>query len=385
MVTVHTSNESIPPMPALNLFNQAYIISARNTPSSTYYSNITPLPNNQLWFYTAPRQYEPDASKYTAVGPAAQTPPQRFLDPLIGDLQTAMANNCPQLTVIFHGLGTLFADAVTEMTTLGTGLQQYAGYCGLVISFDWPSYGLLDSSLYYASSPYSFPPVKTSGTVRDNINGTVRAFGNLIEMLQQIRNSLPAVQINFVCHSEGNYMLMLGIAVSGQQPVLNQVLLVAADINNGALQQVGAPPDTGQGLPISNLSNRVTIYYSKDDDVLPYSETFFRAYHNPSYPDRLGLGGPYSYNAGALPANTWGIDCAAVISDTVIRNVPQVPPGTTSHSAYFYIPQVLTDWAATLTGTAAGDVANRVLNPAAEDQQAFIMRYVQPPAARLLR
>ena len=86
-------------------------------------------------------------------------------------------------------------------------------------------------------------------------------------------------------------MLMLGIAVSGQQPVLNQVLLVAADINNGALQQVGAPPDTGQGLPVSNLSNRVTIYYSKHDDVLPYSQIFFRAYHNPSYPDRLGLGG----------------------------------------------------------------------------------------------
>jgi hypothetical protein len=169
-------------------------------------------------------------------------------------------------------------------------------------------------------------------------------------------------------------MLILGIAVSGQQPVLNQVLLVAADINNGVLQQVGARPDTGQGLPVSNLSNRVTIYYSKHDDVLLYSQIFFRAYHNPSYPDRLGLGGPYSYNADALPANTWGIDCAAVISDTVIKNVPQLPPGTSSHSAYFYIPQVLTDWVATLTGTAAADVANRVLNPAAEDQQAFIMR-----------
>ena len=99
----------------------------------------------------------------------------------------------------------------------------------------------------------------------------------------------------------------------------------------------------------------------------------------------MGLGGPYSYKAGALPANTWGVDCSEVISDVVIRNVAQVPPGTSSHSAYFYIPQVLTDWATTLTGADEGKVANRVLNPDAEDKQAFIMRYVQPPVAGLAR
>jgi hypothetical protein len=74
-----------------------------------------------------------------------------------------------------------------------------------------------------------------------------------------------------------------------------------------------------------------------------------------------------------------------VISDRVIRNIPQVPPGISSHSAYFYIPQVLMDWAATLTGTAEGSVANRVLNPDAQDQQAFIMQYELAPAARLAR
>jgi hypothetical protein len=182
-------------------------------------------------------------------------------------------------------------------------------------------------------------------------------------------------------------MMMLGMAAatSSRQPILNQALLVAADINKGALQQSGSLADTGQGLPVSNLLKRRTIYYSKNDDMLPYSQSLFKEYHNPSYPNRMGLGGPYSYNAGALPANTWGVDCSEVISDIVIRNVPQVPPGTSSHSAYFYIPQVLTDWAATLSGADEGKVANRVLNPAAEDQQAFIMRNVQPPAARLAR
>ena len=167
-------------------FNNSYIITARGLPSSTYYLNVAPLPNNELWFYTAPGQYEPDASKYGPVGPASEAPPQAFLDFLTADLKVAAANNCPQLTVILHGLGNLFTDAVTEMTTLGSGLQQYADYYGLVISFDWPSYGELDSSIYYSSTPYSFPPTNMSGTVRDNINGTVGAFGNLIAMLRKI-------------------------------------------------------------------------------------------------------------------------------------------------------------------------------------------------------
>jgi hypothetical protein len=165
---------------------------------------------------------------------------------------------------------------------------------------------------------------------------------------------------------------------------MSEMLLVAADINSGALL---LPPlaDTGQGLPISNLSNRVTIYYSKNDDLLPSSEYSLKRYHNPTYPARLGLGGPYSYDAGALPANTWGVDCSKVISDSVILKIPQVPLGTNSHSAYFYIPQVLMDWAATLTGTGEDRVAKRTLDPAAQDQEAFIMQYMQPPAVQLVR
>jgi esterase/lipase superfamily enzyme len=373
-------------MSTLTSFKNSYIITARSSPSSTYYANIAPLPNNELWFYTAPNQYEPDASNYTPVGHASQTPPQAFLDSLTADLKTAAANGCPQLAMIVHGLGTLFTDAVAEMTMLGSGLQQYANYGGLVISFDWPSYGEWDSSKYYSSSPYSFPPTGGSGTVRDNINGTVGAFGNLLTMLQQIQSSL-GVQINVICHSEGNYLLMLAMAAetSGEQPVFNQALLVAADINNGAFQQSDSVAEAGQGLPISKLSNRVTIYYSKNDDVLPYSQSFFKQFHNPLYPDRLGLGGPHSYDTGALPTNTWGVDCSKVISESVIINLPQVPPGTSSHSAYFYVPQVLTDWAATLMGTAEESVANRVANANAQDQQGFIMQHRPAPAIRLAR
>jgi hypothetical protein len=67
-------------------------------------------------------------------------------------------------------------------------------------------------------------------------------------------------------------MMMLAMAAAAPPAFLNQVLLAAADINNGALQ-LPLLENTGQGLPISNLSNRVTIYYSKNDDVLP-SQSF---------------------------------------------------------------------------------------------------------------
>ncbi len=137
-------------------------------------------------------------------------------------------------------------------------------------------------------------------------------------------------------------MMMLGMHAqpNAQLPVLNQVLLAAANINNGALLPASnSPLYTGQGVPIAALSNQVTVYYSSHDDVLPWSKDFLKIFHNPSYHDRLGLEGPSSY-ANLLP-RTCGVDCSAVISKTVIGQIPQVPPVTTAHSSYFHIPQVL--------------------------------------------
>jgi esterase/lipase superfamily enzyme len=247
------------------------------------------------------------------------------------------------------------------------------------MSFDWPSYDEIESFLpsNYAPLPYRFPPSTTSGTIRGNINGSVQAFGTLIAMLQQLQQKL-GIGINIVCHSEGNYMMMLGMNAhpSVPSPILGQVLLVAANINNGALlPSSNSPPYTGQGAPIAALSNQVTVYYSSHDDVLPWSEDFLKIFHNPSYHQRLGLEGPSSY-ANLLPG-VYGVDCSAVVSDAVIQQIPQVPPGTSAHSAYFYIPQVLQDWAQTLQGTAPANVINRA--PVVGTSNAFTMRFVPPP------
>ena len=55
-----------------------------------------------------------------------------------------------------------------------------------------------------------------------------------------------------------------------------------------------------------------------------------------------------------------------------------MPPGTSAHSSYFYIPQVLQDWAQTLAGAAPAGVTNRA--PVVGTSNAFVMQRVPPPA-----
>jgi Alpha/beta hydrolase of unknown function (DUF900) len=362
-------------------FANSYILTTRNQPAATSKSQIFPLPNGALWWYTAPHPYDPEVAAYTAVGlqPSADPPPA-FLALLESDLQIAIANGFPQLTVVIHGLANLFATSIGELAAAGGGLQQYAQYYGLVISFDWPSYNTIDSFWppNYAPLPYGFPPNATSGTIRGNCNGSVAAFGTILTMLDQLREKF-GVTVNVICHSEGNYMMMLGMQAQPavQRNILNQVLLVAADVNNGALQpSSNTPPDTGQGAPIAASSQQVTVYYSSADDVLPWSKNFLAVYHNPSYRDRLGLEGPSSY-ADLLP-QVCAVACSAVINDLAIQQIPQVPPGTSAHSSYFYIPQVLQDWAQTLAGAAPAGVTNRA--PVVGTSNAFVMQRVPPPA-----
>jgi esterase/lipase superfamily enzyme len=367
-------------------FTNSYILTTRSQPAATTKSQTFPLPNGALWWYTAPRQYDPEVTAYAPVGSQSSvSPPQSFLTMIESDLQIAIANGFPQLTVLIHGLANLFGDSIAELAALGGGLQQYAQYHGLVISFDWPSYDEIESFLpsNYAPLPYRFPPSATSGSIRGNINGSIQAFGTLIAMLRSLQQRL-GVAINTVCHSEGNYMMMLGMHAqpSAPLPILSQVLLAAGDINNGALlPSSNSPPYTGQGAAIAALSSQVTLYYSSHDDVLPWAKDFLKIFHNPSYHDRLGLEGPSSY-AQLLP-RACGVDCSAVISKAVIKQIPQVPPVTTAHSSYFHIPQVLQDWAQTLQGTAPAKVVNRT--PVTGTSNAFVMQFVTPPTPINLR
>src|SRR5262249_33219458 len=233
------------------------------------------------------------------------------------------------------------------------------GYGGLVIGFSWP--GGDPDVLNYATT---WPATGSGTTVRDHIVDSVQAF---ITMLQDVQNLVPNLSLNIICHSEGNYMLMRGMAaLSGVK--INQVIMLAADIGNAALQLSAQNNGGINGQAIASLSNGVTVYSSIYDEDLLYSNLGYLAFHNPNFPLRLGQTGVASYQAQgqlpALPGNVTGLDCSLVVHhqnliNLVTQGVIKLPPmtgatpGTNApfiHTSYRYIPQVLQDMSAVMSG-----------------------------------
>ena len=386
-VVVHNLGPRLPVLPASRRTVQqgignSYVITNRSDPSYSGYwwdepSNIVPLGNGNMWWYMSTVAVnDPTVSDYNPQSTNPSTsPPSPFWTAITAQLSQ---QTNPQLTVFIHGLGTEWNYAINDTATLGANLLSSATYQGLVIGFDWPSYGETASGAYYASS---YPPTATSGTIRDNINGSIAAFGHLIDLLQNLRSKISNLTVNLVCHSEGNYMTMLGMA--GISSVhIDEIVLLAADINNGAFQ-TPAGGLIGQAIALSTWSDRVTVYYTSNDNVLADSQGAFQedpitgqaTYHNPLYGGRLGLTGP-AYDQGKQPSNVYSVNCSTVINEQVIaklRNNNTIPSSVILHSSYFYVPQILQDIAATLTATPAGNIANRV---ATANPNAYVMKLV---------
>jgi len=232
--------------------------------------------------------------------------------------------------------------------------------------------------------PTVFPPAQAQqyGSIRDNIHGSTRSLLHLLNQLAPLCRKHGA-QLNLLCHSEGNYMLMLAmyalsrssdpalseLAAAGR--FMDQVIMVAADINNGALEAPqGSPPLEGQGSCIAQYSKTVTVYWSSADDRLSYSDEW-KEWHNPSFPLRLGLHGPHSDAGGAIVPNACGLDCSLVAK----QNNPYRPPPITVHESYFYIPQILLDMKQTLSDVSPANVVNRI----SAGNQSFRMTLVPSP------
>jgi esterase/lipase superfamily enzyme len=364
------------------MFKGSYIITNRSNVAATTYTDINPLDGGKMWFYraeVADRPYVCDSSLYKPFDTTPSTTASAFYQAaLVNDLRaTADAKGTAHLCVFIQGLGNLFDKAVPVFATMGNYLAAYGGYTGLVIGFDWPSFNGKDSVDHYASTN-SFPPTATSGTVRDNINGSADAFVNFMKMLQTINATLNnRLEVDVICHSEGNYMMMRGMravadaGLTGSLPI-KQVMLCAADINNAAL---GVPttdqflgPYVGWGSNIATNADRVTVYYSANDAALQASDKLFIA-HNKQFPHRLGLKGPY--DARYLEKNVVPVDCSNVVNQAEVKTLGPlgyVPASFwdndddangSTHVLYMYTPQILQDLAQTMAGTAADQVPNR--------------------------
>ena len=278
-----------------------------------------------MYFLMSNQAYDQDSSTTRSRIPRTVTTtfpppalPATFSSALQQDLAGALVNGKPQLTIYIHGLEVTFGNAVQEMASLGSNLAQSGPYSGLVIGFSWPS-GDVDALNYATTWPAQGGASGT--TVRDNIVNSVQAF---ITLLQVLQNLVPNLSINIICHSEGNYMLMRGMAkLSGVS--INQVIMLAADISNAALQLAAANNGGINGQAISTLSNNVTVYSSIYDEDVLYSNLGYLNFHNKQFPLRLGQTGVYSYLAvggvPALPGNVAGVDCSAVVNDGNIINL----------------------------------------------------------------
>lgn len=323
-------------------FAYSYMITNRATPFATSYGDIVPAPAGSLTFYTAAGPYVSQnvATAYTEVSQAT------FTERLKADLALTASDGTLHLGVYVHGLGNVFTDALSEAAEFGCNLATPGGYPGLVIGFSWPSYDLVDSTLFYATIGPPPPPLvpQRQGSVRDNVLGSRESFQSLLTLLAgDVVTGAPApVTLTVLTHSEGNYMLMTGLGAATSSPPIAQCLMLAADISSVSLQ-------TGeQGDGITSRCDDVTVYYSGADPDLVTSDYEFFAYHRQDYPTRLGLSGPHYYaDPSPLAANVQGVDCSRVTVSPAVGSIIDV------HSSYRSVPNILADLTQTMLGMAA--------------------------------
>jgi esterase/lipase superfamily enzyme len=221
------------------------------------------------------------------------------------------------VSIFIHGLATRCEDeALPDTAKIGQCLYEN-GYPWLLVGFSWPSYGESESAGAYGPD-YQWPPVAMPGTIRGNINGSVDSFISLLNVIGSIQESLlfqgHKLRVNLMCHSEGNYMAMLGMygyASATQSVTIDQIVLLAADINDGVFVASNSSPNKGQGKWMSQIAEQVTAYYSVNDPDLKEANRVTHL-HNTDYPNRLGLSGPVSYSD--VLSNVVGVDCSDFVS-----------------------------------------------------------------------
>jgi esterase/lipase superfamily enzyme len=319
-------------------FAYSYMITNRKTPFATTESDIVPAAPGALAFFTAAGAYQTSNPQQSF----EEVTQDVFLTRLKADLALAASAGKLHLGLYVHGLGNVFTDALTEVGDFGCALATSGSWPGLLIGFSWPSYDAFYSALLYATKTPPPPPLtpQTSGSIRDNILGSRQSFDALVQLLesQVVATSQTPVELSFLTHSEGNYMLMVGLDALSKPATVDKCLMLAADVSAVSLQS------GEQGQAIADTCGQVTVYYSGADETLNSSNYEFFQWHRQDYPTRLGVIGPYyGFPAPkALNANVVGLDCSAVTVFPAVFSIIDV------HSSYLSVPALVLDEAQTM-------------------------------------
>lgn len=231
------------------------------------------------------------------------------------------------VTILVHGYNVNFEHATSFYQKVSDAL--FAGpksLQGLCILYDWPSLGSVAGYLPDRATARACAP--DLANILSDLYDWLLA--NQAAAMKDPNKACKA-KVSMISHSMGNYVLQKAMAYAWtrkNQPLLasllNQLVMVAADVDND-LFDTGAP-DNDDGQAIVNLTYRITALYSGRDSVLGMSAGLKHFGTR-----RLGRSGLANRPplVTQLPAtdNVWDVDCSTFFPNSVT--------GEEIHGAYF--------------------------------------------------
>jgi esterase/lipase superfamily enzyme len=238
----------------------------------------------------------------------------------------AQQENQPHVTFFVHGFNVGWQAASASYLNLCNRLFSGDTSMGLCVSFDWPSFGNVLG--YYPDRAHARSCANDLTTVLSTLY--VYLLDRQAATVKNPDNACKA-KVSMIAHSMGNYLLQKAMAATWtrqNQPLLtvllNQLLMVAADVDND-LFDAGAP-DNGDGQGVVNLSYRITALYSGKDAVLGMSAGL--KHFGTRRLGRSGLASRPPLVTQPPPTdNVWDVDCSSFFAANI--------SGENIHGAYF--------------------------------------------------
>jgi len=254
----------------------------------------------------------------------------RFSQSAMDDLSNPGRN----LLIFVHGFDNSFEAGITRaaFNREWFAASGVAAANTTVVAFSWPSLGrLLDLPLPWGDYQHDQIMAGQSGF------HLMTFFANLQPLLTRARTN--GSRVFLLSHSMGNYALQAGVQSwfthgNGDAALFDEAILAAADERYDSFDF----PEPGRLSALYRLAPRISIYFSRMDNVLALSMAINLG------AKRLGQDGPHDrYNTGKFPPAQYRmVDCSG-FGDYPIDFA-------SSHQYYRRSPGVRADIASVMTG-----------------------------------
>ena len=259
------------------------------------------------------------------------------------------------VALLVHGFNNKWAEEAKLYQAVCDGLFSGPGSMGVGIWFDWPSKG---TALGYL--PDRADARECAPDLADILDG----FYDWLLVKERDASNNPddpaaacQAKTSVIAHSMGNYLVQKAMYQLWQrrhQPLtvslVNQMLMVAADVDNDLFKSGEAVHDT-DGDGIANLTYRVTALYSGLDAVLGVSAGL-------KHFGKRRLGRTGLDRTCPVPDNVWDVDCTPLWPGGA-----SYPDAWRVHSLYFYEQKTIDLMRHVLSGVDRGILVARGVAP----------------------